>query len=424
MFETIREWLLNQGLSSSWATPLLRLGLGLAVVFAAWLAKVVARLAVRKVIQKMVSTSSTNWDDIAMRHGVFDRLLRLAPALIVDLLIALPLSGLPEITASVRTGIHIFMLVIVILTVDSALNAALAIYRQYPVAKRFDLRAVIQVTKMVAYIVIAILILSMLLSRSPLALLSGMGAMTAILLLVFKDAILGFVAGIQLTANNMVQRGDWIAMPKYGADGTVLEITLTTVKVQNWDKTITTVPTYSLISDAFKNWRGMEESGGRRIKRSLAIDMTTVRICDAAMIDRFRRFAHISDYIDDKQKELAKWNAEHAVDGDALINGRRLTNLGVFRAYVEAYLRHHPMINLEMTFLVRQLQPTEKGLPIEIYVFSKEKRWVDYEGIQSDVFDHIIAVVSEFELRVFQQPTGRDVSRLMELTHQDPRVPV
>lgn len=414
MFETVQAWLIAQGLSSSLATPVLRVGLGLVVVFISWLGGLFARRVIRKMVLKMVVASSTNWDDIAVQQGVFDHLLRLVPALLIQLLIAIPLTGLPEAIGLVRTGIHIYMLVVMIFVFDSILNSTLAIYRQYPVAKRFNLMAVVQVLKIIIYIVISILILSMMLDSSPLALLSGMGALTAVLLLVFKDALLGFVAGIQLTANNMVNLGDWIAMPKYGADGVVLEIALTTVKVQNWDKTITTVPTYALISDAFKNWRGMEESGGRRIKRSIAIDMTTVRICDAGMIDRFRRFAYVSDYIDSKLKELAKWNAEHGVEDDVLINGRRLTNLGIFRAYVEAYLRHHPMIHQEMTFLVRQLQPTEKGLPIEIYVFSKDQRWVQYEGIQSDVFDHIIAVVSEFELRVFQQPTGQDVVSLLD----------
>ena len=414
MFETVQAWLIAQGLSSSLATPVLRVGLGLVVVFISWLGGLFARRVIRKMVLKMVVASSTNWDDIAVQQGVFDHLLRLVPALLIQLLIAIPLTGLPEAIGLVRTGIHIYMLVVMIFVFDSILNSTLAIYRQYPVAKRFNLMAVVQVLKIIIYIVISILILSMMLDSSPLALLSGMGALTAVLLLVFKDALLGFVAGIQLTANNMVNLGDWIAMPKYGADGVVLEIALTTVKVQNWDKTITTVPTYALISDAFKNWRGMEESGGRRIKRSIAIDMTTVRICDAGMIDRFRRFAYVSDYIDSKLKELAKWNAEHGVEDDVLINGRRLTNLGIFRAYVEAYLRHHPMIHQEMTFLVRQLQPTEKGLPIEIYVFSKDQRWVQYEGIQSDVFDHIIAVVHEFDLRVFQQPTGQDVAGILD----------
>ena len=194
----------------------------------------------------------------------------------------------------------------------------------------------------------------------------------------------------------------------------MLDIALTTVKVQNWDKTITTIPTYALISDSFKNWRGMDESGGRRIKRSLAIDMTTVKICDQAMIERFRKFAYLSDYIDGKKGELAQWNAKQGVDDQELINGRRLTNLGTFRAYVTAYLKQHPKVHEGMTTMVRQLQPTDRGLPLEIYVFLKEQRWVEYEGLQADIFDHIIAVVQEFDLKVFQYPTGSDVSGLVD----------
>ena len=413
-FDTARAWLIDQGITATLATVLLRVGLGFLVLFASWLTGIVARRILRRIIARLVASSRTHWDDIILKHGVVDHVLRLVPALTLQLLITIPLQNLPGAISMVRTGIHIYMLVITILVLDSLLNAALEIYRQYPVASRFNLKVFIQVAKIIIYFVVGILILSLLLNRSPIAFLGGLGAMTAVLLLIFKDSILGFVAGIQLTANSMVQRGDWIAMPKYGADGDVLEIALTTVKVQNWDKTITTIPTYALISDAFKNWRGMEESGGRRIKRSIAIDMTTVRICDQAMIDRFRRFAYISEYIESKQAEVAGWNAEHGVSDDDLINGRRLTNLGTFRAYVAAYLKQHPMVRDDMTFLVRQLQPTEKGLPIEIYVFLKEQRWAQYEDIQSDIFDHIVAVVPEFELRIFQQPTGQDIVSLLD----------
>ena len=414
MFAIAQEWLVSQGLDSTWATVILRLALGFGAVLVAWIAWLIARRFVLKVIAKLVAMSSTKWDDIIMKHGVVNHVLRLVPALVLQILVVIPLDGLPGAAGLVRTAIHIYMLVVTILVLDSLLNAALEIYRQYPVSQRFNIRVFVQVAKIIVYIVFSIIILSILLKRSPMAFLGGLGAMSAVLILVFKDSILGFVAGIQLTANNMVQRGDWIEMPRYGADGDVLEITLTTVKVQNWDKTITTVPTYALISDAFKNWRGMDESGGRRIKRSIAIDMTTVRICDPAMIDRFSKFAYISDYIEGKQEELTKWNAEQGVGDDELINGRRLTNLGTFRAYVVAYLRQHPMIHQDMTLLVRQLQPTEKGLPIEIYVFSADQRWAQYEDIQSDIFDHIIAVVPEFDLRVFQQPTGQDVAALVE----------
>ncbi|MHC5146084.1 MAG: mechanosensitive ion channel family protein, partial [Planctomycetota bacterium] len=279
-------------------------------------------------------------------------------------------------------------------------------------ARRVPIRGFMQVVKIIAFIAGGIIILGMIVKRDPTNILAGFGAMTAVLMLIFKDAILGFVAGIQISANNMVHLGDWIEMPKYGADGDVTDISLTTVKVQNWDKTISTIPAYALISDSFKNWRGMSESAGRRIKRSINIDMNTVKFCNPMMLDKFRRIEHIAEYIDAKQAEIDDYNTEANIDNTELVNGRRMTNVGTFRAYVIAYLKNHPKINRNMTFLVRQLKPTECGLPIEIYVFSSDKVWANYEAIQADIFDHILAVIPEFGLRVFQNPTGSDFSRL------------
>ncbi len=236
--------------------------------------------------------------------------------------------------------------------------------------------------------------------------------MTAVLLLIFKDSILGLVAGIQISSNDMVRLGDWVEMPKHGADGDVIDISLTTVKIQNFDKTITTIPTYTMVSDSFKNWRGMSQSAGRRIKRNINIDMRSVKFCDESMLERFASFRHISEYIARKKDELTKFNAENGIDDSVLVNGRRMTNLGTFRAYLEGYLRNHPKINKDMTFLVRQLQPTETGLPIEIYVFCSDKIWANYEAIQADIFDHILAVIPEFDLKVFQNPTGADFEKL------------
>jgi miniconductance mechanosensitive channel len=229
---------------------------------------------------------------------------------------------------------------------------------------------------------------------------------------VFKDSILGLVASFQVSANDMVRIGDWIEMPNYGADGDVIDISLNTVKVQNWDKTISTIPTYALVSDPVKNWRGMAESGGRRIQRAIHIDMHTVKFCTEEMLDRFEKFEHLSDYLAPRRREVADFNREHNVDTSQSVNGRRLTNLGTFRAYVSGYLRHHPKIHRDLTFLVRQLQPNDKGIPIEIYVFSNDQEWANYEALQADIFDHIIAAVPAFDLAVFQSPTGRDVRAL------------
>jgi miniconductance mechanosensitive channel len=241
---------------------------------------------------------------------------------------------------------------------------------------------------------------------------AGLGAVAAVLMLVFKDTILGFVAGIQLSANKMLKVGDWIEMPSHNADGTVLEVTLNTVKVQNWDKTITTIPTYALVSSPFMNWRGMEESGGRRIKRSIYLDMQSVRFCNPEMLDKFKKIHHLKEYIEQREAEIENYNHSNNIDETVLVNGRRMTNLGVFRKYVENYLMRHPSINKEMTFLVRHLQPTEKGIPLEIYVFSSEQRWAHYESIQADIFDHLLAVIPEFGLQVFQLPSGSDLRGL------------
>ena len=267
--------------------------------------------------------------------------------------------------------------------------------------------------RLALYAVVGISVLSLVLGRSPLLMLSGLGAMSAVLMLIFRDAILGFVAGIQLATNRMIQRGDWIEMPSHGVDGDVLEVGLTTVKVQNFDKTIVTIPTYALISESFKNWRGMSESEGRRIKRAINIDVGSIRFCTEEMLARYARIQPVADYVERKRDELARWNAEHGVDADDPVNGRRMTNVGTFRAYIVAYLRHHPMVHQQMTFLVRQLDPSEHGLPIEIYVFSRDQDWVRYEDIQADIFDHLLAMVAQFDLRVFQSPSGPDVERAL-----------
>ena len=243
-------------------------------------------------------------------------------------------------------------------------------------------------------------------------LLTGLGASAAILMLVFKDSIMGFVSGIQLSANNMLKVGDWISMPKYGADGTVIEVTLNTVKVRNWDNTIITIPPYALVSDSFQNWQGMRDSGGRRVKRSINIDMRTVRFCTPEMLAKYRKIRLLKEYIDKTEKVVEHYNKEHDIDNSILVNGRRQTNLGVFRAYLTNYLKSLPDVNKELTCMVRQLQPTEQGIPLELYFFSSVKDWVPYEGIQADVFDHVLAIIPEFGLSVFQNPTGEDFRAL------------
>ena len=254
----------------------------------------------------------------------------------------------------------------------------------------------------------SIVTLAVLMDKNPTVFLSGVGALTAVLMLVFKDTLLSFVASIQLASNDMLRVGDWLEMPQLGADGDVIDIALHTVKVQNWDKTISTIPTHRLINDSFKNWRGMSESGGRRIKRRINVDMSSIRFLTEDEIDRLEGFALLKDYIAEKKKDIAAYNKEHASGPDVIHKARRLTNIGCFRAYIAAYLREHPKIHREMTFLVRQLQSTPQGLPIEVYVFTNITNWNEYEGIQSDIFDHLLAIAGEFGLQVFQDPSGAD----------------
>ncbi|MEN8725583.1 MAG: mechanosensitive ion channel domain-containing protein, partial [Lentimonas sp.] len=296
--------------------------------------------------------------------------------------------------------------------IDGVLNFICAAWEGGPIGKRYPAKSFTQAAKLVINLIGMIFILSVVLGKSPLVFFSGLGAVTAILLLIFKDAILGLVAGFQLSVNNMVMVGDWIEMPGRGADGEVTDVSLTTVKVQNWDKTITTIPTYSLISDSFKNWRGMSEAGGRRIKRSLHIDMRTIQFADEQLLERFKRIRLLRPYLEQKLEDIQEYNSNVENDLAELINGRRLTNVGTFRAYCVAYLRNHPKIHQKgMTLLVRQLAPNEKGLPIEFYCFSNDTAWVNFEDIQGDLFDHLLSIIPEFGLSTYQAPSGADLEK-------------
>ena len=404
----IREFGLSENLAA--AAGLATVSLLLVLLTAA--AFFAAKLVLLKVAAAMVRRTKTQWDDHLLHHRVFFWLAHLAPGIVLFLLAPVVLEGLEQLIAGVRGSAQIYMIVVVLLALDSLLNAALEIYSTFQISKQVPLKSFVQVAKIVLYIAALIVILSTLLGKSPVFLLSGIGVLASVLMLVFKDPILGFVAGIQLSTNRMLSEGDWIEMPSHGADGDVIDISLTTVKVQNWDKTITTIPTHALISNSFKNWRGMSESGGRRIKRSIHIDMNTIRLCTPEMIERYSKILYIADYLETKQRELETWNREHGIDDSNIVNGRRITNVGTFRAYLLAYLKNHPKINQEMTLLVRHLAPSSSGLPLEIYCFSADQEWAGYESIQADIFDHLLAVLPEFDLRTFQNPSGSDFQRL------------
>jgi miniconductance mechanosensitive channel len=411
---TLKNWLQTQGLNESTVALAAALVAAAVLILVGVIANFVAKRIVLRVVQTIIRRSSVTWDDTFLERKVFERLSHLAPAFVFHLAAPIAFADYPNLVTAVQTGAIVYMAVVGLAVVDGFLNAAQDIYAGFAIARRVPIRGFVQVIKIIVFFAGAIFILSNLLGKSPLVFLSGLGAFTAVLLLVFKDAILGLVAGVQLTANNMVRVGDWIEMPRYGADGDVLEVNLTTVKVQNWNKTISTIPAYALISDSFKNWRGMDESGGRRIKRAVNVDMSSIRFLDEEMLARFKKIEFIQEYLDRKVAEVSAYNREQQVDESSLVNGRRLTNVGTFRAYLEAYLRHHPLIHRDLTFLVRQLAPHEHGLPIEIYVFSRDQAWVKYEAIQSDIFDHVLAVIPLFDLRVFQSPSGADLVRAGE----------
>lgn len=370
------------------------------------------RRVVQPWIERLIRRSAVKWDDVFLKWHVFDRLAPLVPALVFYALVPVVLDDYPRLASWFSRLTVVYMIVWGVMVAEAFLNALFDVYQSFAFSKPFPIKSAIQVVKIAAYSVGTILIVAVVANKTPVYLLSGMGALTAVLMLIFKDSILGFVAGIQLSSNQMVALGDWIEMPKYGADGTVIDLALTTVKVQNWDNTVTMIPSYALISDSFKNWRYMSESGGRQIKRAVNIDLQSVHFCTEEMLRRFEKIQYISDYLIAKQREIEAYNRTNGIDLASLANGRRLTNIGVFRAYLLAYLRHHPMINQEMTVMVRQLDPTETGLPIEIYAFCKDKEWVNYESIQSDIFDHTFAVIPEFDLRVFQNPAGADFKAL------------
>jgi len=389
---------------------------GLGVLFAfSVLVYFVVRRGLLLAIRKAVARSTSRWDDELVSAGFFGRVAYLAPLLAVWWGIAWVPKLSDDVDTSIRRLVFAFMILVAALAFGSLMTAINAIYSAIEENRSRPIKGYLQVLKIVLAILSGVLIVSTLMDRSPLIFLSGLGAMAAVLLLVFRDTLLSLVASIQLTGNDMVHVGDWIEMPAFGADGDVIDVALHTVKVQNWDKTITTIPTHKLIDSSFKNWRFMTQSGGRRIKRSISIDMNTIRFLEEPEIERLGRFALIEDYIAEKRNDIASYNAalgrEQTFDADI----RRLTNLGSLRAYLQRYLENHPKIHRGMTLMVRQLAPTETGVPLEIYCFTNTTNWLEYEGIQADIIDHTLALLPAFDLRAFQSTAGRDFEPLRDL---------
>ncbi len=372
-------------------------------------------VVIRKTLHFFIEKSQSSRDDILIKNNVFKRLCLLIPAYLIRFNIEAAIPSSPILSSTIILFTKVYEVFIYSRVLDAILTTLNDIYNTYEISKSKPIKGFTQVLKTIIYIICILLIIAILTHKELSNILIGLGTLSAVLMLVFKDPILGFVGGLQLTINDMLRIGDWIVMDKSKADGEVLEIGLTTVKVQNWDKTITTIPTYSLISDSFTNWRGMETSGGRRIARSFVIDVDTVKFCTPEMLERFKKFQLVSQYIIDKEKEIEEYNKLNNIDDSNLVNGRRQTNLGIFRAYLNAYLANCPFINKDMTFMVRQLAPTENGIPIQIYAFSSNKSWIPYENIQSDIFDHVFAVVTMFDLKIYQKPSSNSLASLPEI---------
>ncbi len=374
------------------------------------IADFIARKIILVIIERIIRKTKNTWDDVLLEKRVFKHVAHILPAVLIGVLAPIFYKGHPGWIMAAEKASDIYLTFAFMLTIVAFFRAFQFYLESRPFLKDKPLESYMQLIRLIVYILGSIYIISILVEKSPMGIFSALGAMSVILMLVFKDTILGFVGSIQIAANNMLKIGDWVEFPKYGADGNVIEIKLQTVKIQNWDKTITTIPTYSFVSEAFKNWRGMEESGGRRIKRAIKIDMNSVKFCDEALLAKLEEIDLLKDYFTEKKADLEKFNS--GKNQKHLANIRKLTNLGSFRAYLEKYLQNHPLITKNMTFLVRQLEPNETGIPIEIYVFSSEQRWSYYEAIQSDIFDHVIAILPEFELKVFQIPSGGDLNRI------------
>lgn len=404
----IYQMLIDWGMSpvlAGWMDEIISMTLLFILVY---IVDLISRFLVHRVIGHIAKFTTAIWDDIFVEYKVFKYLAHIIPGIVFYLSTPIALKSVFWVNLFEKAAL-IFVVYAVIRAIHAATKALTKIFSQTGDYSNKPIQIIFQIVAVIAYFIGGISFLSIIIDVSFGTLIAGMGASMAILILVFKDTILGFVAGWQLSSNDMLRQGDWITVPKYGADGDVEEVSLYSVKVRNFDNTITTVPPYALVSDSFQNWRGMQESGGRRIKRSIIIDMTSIRFCTPEMLDRFRKVSYLKDYIDQTEDTIRKYNEDNKFDNSVLANGRRQTNIGVFRAYIQKYLENHPEVNHDMTTMVRQLQPTEKGISIELYFFTKVKNWVYYENVQSDIFDHVMAIVPQFELRVFQFPSSKDV---------------
>ncbi|WP_277586438.1 mechanosensitive ion channel family protein [Psychrobacillus antarcticus] len=408
----IRNLLLSFGMDAILVGYLSIITMTLLILTLCLVANFITKKVVIRIISKVVKNTKFRWDELLLERKVFHKLSHIVPAIIIYYFAFTFPSPIQQL---IENGAIAYLIIMGLVIINSSLNAMNDIYQTYEVSRTKPIKGYIQVLKIIIITLGIILLIANLIGKSPLILLSGIGALSAVFLLVFKDSLLGLVAGIQLSTNDMVQVGDWVEMPKYGADGDIIDISLNTVKVQNFDKTITMIPSYALISDSFINWRGMQKSGGRRIKRSLFIDTNSISFCTEEMINNYKNIDYLSDYVTDREREIEEYNTSNKINQSNRVNGRALTNIGVFRAYITTYLQHHSGIHQEMTLMVRQLAPTENGLPLEIYAFTNDIQWDVYETVQADIFDHLFAVAPEFGIQLFQNPTGNDFKKIADI---------
>lgn len=407
----ISKWLAGFGIDSQPLDAISTAIMICACLVLAAIAYLVVRRGVIRAVNAVIQRSKATWDDVFMRYKVLEKLAMVVPAIVLNILVPIALTAHPLLSGLIDRLLSIWLVVLMIRAVYAGLDAVDEISDINLVSRRLPVKSFVQLTKLFLFFVGLIVSISILAEQSPVYFLSGLGVATGFVMLVFRDTILGFVAGIQLAANRMVSKDDWIQMDKYGADGAVEEVSLTTVKVRNWDKTITMIPAYALVSDAFRNWRGMSESGGRRIKRAVHIDINSIAFLTEEDCARLSKINCLKEYFPAKISEIQASNAKVS-DLDMKVNGRHLTNVGTFRAYLQEYLQRHDKVHKGMTLMVRQLAPTTEGLPLEIYIFTNDTRWAFYEAIQADIFDHIYAVLPEFGLQAFQAPTGNDIRSL------------
>ena len=398
---TLKNLNLQLGLSEGLATGLAEMTVVLCLLLVSFGLFFLIKFILKKSIYKIIQLSTNKFDDLLIKNKVIGRVCLLIPALLMSALLPQILADFPDTAASLMKLVRIFEIIIFTMILSSIVTTLEDIYNTHEMSKLKPITGLVQVIKIVLYVVACLVIIAYLLDTKLTTILISLGTMSAVLILVFQDTIKGFVGSIQLSVNDMLRIGDWIVVGP--ADGNVLEINLTTVKVQNWDNTITTIPTYSLVSNPFTNWRGMSESEGRRIARTINIDVNTVRYCTPEMIEKYKHYGLIKEYLIEREKDIAEYNKANNIDTSEIMNGRQQTNLGVYRAYIKAYLNNNPKLNHNLTMMVRQMQPTEFGIPLQIYAFSNDKRWINYEEIQSDIFDHIISAATMFDLRIYQK---------------------